>query len=925
MTFLEKTAQHLMATYGDEISNICIVLPNKRAGLFLKKHLSQLINQPIWMPPIIGAEDLVEELSEKEIIDNTTQLFELYKVYLTIELAPEPFEEFSKWGQMLLHDFNEIDRYLIPSEKLYAYINEARAIEVWNLGEGEVTEFQAKYLAFWKQMGQLYVQFKQHLNTTNTAYQGAAFRQVVEQMQDNPAKFVQEKITWNKIVFAGFNALTAAEETLITQLIKQNKAEILWDADAYYLEDEYQESGMFLRRFKSKPVFEPFQWISNKFKTENKNIHILGIPQNIGQAKYLANIFKELQSTNNYEDTAVVLADESLLIPVLQSIPEEIQNINVTMGYPLKNTPLNNFFEIYLTTLLNAERFGKKEKLTYHSKDLLKLIQLPFSQLIFGVENCQALKKHIVDQNWVFIHHEKIDFINQQLNTTFKESYTIKELLQSCLTFIDQGKQHYIDEQQTSKNQLELEYLFLFSKLFNQLKTLTNKYPFITSVKSFFSIYKQLQNSFNIELYGEPLKGLQVMGMLETRNVDFKNVILISANEGTLPSGKTFNSFVPFDIKKEYKLPTHIEKDAIYAYHFYRLVQNAENMYVLYNTESSNFNTGEQSRFVTQIENELHRFENINITKKIVTYPTIQKQEAPIRVEKTPAILKKMHELFEKGISPSALNTYLNCPLDFYYKYIIGVREADDVEETIDGARFGDYIHETLDLLYQPFKDQQKNITVADIEQMLKKAPAVILQVFTKTINEKELKSGKNWITFNIAQNYVSTFLEKEKEFIKKEQHPLFVIGLEEELNAKITLGDQTIQLKGKADRIDSYGNALRIIDYKTGKVEQTGLKIKELDTLKESKKSKALQVLMYAYMYAQNNALQNTCFTSGIIWFRALSYGFTPFELDKNEEITPELLNDFEKVLKEIFAEMMNVEIPFTHRSDAQYCAFCE
>ena len=719
--FLEQTAQHLITTYGEKISDVCIVLPNKRAGLFLKQHLSKIIDKPIWLPPIIGAEDLIEQLADKEIIDNLAQLFELYEVYLKTVKEPESFEEFSKWGQMLLHDFNEIDRYLIPADKLYEYINEARAIEVWNLGE-EITDFQSQYLKFWKQMGGLYKAYKQHLHKLNKAYQGAAFRIVAEEIVENPALFIADKIKWSKIIFAGFNALTAAEETLITTLIKEGKAEILWDADQYYLEDKYQESGLFLRKFKEKAVFSPFNWVSNKFKTEQKNINILGIPQNIGQAKYLANIFTELQNDNNFEDTAVVLADENLLIPVLQSLPESVNTINVTMGYPLKNTPLNNFFEIYFTTVLNAERFGKKEQLTYHYNDILKLVQLPFSQVVFGEENCTKIKQQIIKNNWVFINKDKLDFINELLPIKLSTTYSINELLANCLQFVEKGKAHYINTQKETNNKLELEYLFLFSKLFNQLIELNQKYPFLTEIKSFYSVYRQLLSSLSIELYGEPLKGLQVMGMLETRNIDFKNVILLSTNEGMLPSGKSFNSFIPFDIKNEYHLPTHVEKDAIYAYHFYRLVQNAENMYIMYNTESGSFTTGEQSRFVTQIENELSDFENINITKKIITYPTLKSTTEKISVEKSPKILAKIEELFERGVSPTALNAYIECPLDFYYKYVIGVREADDVEETIDHSSFGTYIHRVLEILYQPFANQKTNITVEDVKGLLKKA-----------------------------------------------------------------------------------------------------------------------------------------------------------------------------------------------------------
>lgn len=922
--FLEQTAQHLITTYGEKISDVCIVLPNKRAGLFLKQHLSKLIDKPIWLPPIIGAEDLFEQLADKEIIDNLTQLFELYEVYLKTVKEPESFEEFSKWGQMLLHDFNEIDRYLIPADKLYEYINEARAIEVWNLGE-EITEFQSQYLMFWKQMGGLYKAYKQHLYNSNKAYQGAAFRIVAEEIVENPTRFISDKIKWSKIIFAGFNALTAAEETLITALIKEGKAEILWDADEYYLEDKYQESGLFLRKFKEKAVFSPFNWVSNKFKTEQKNINILGIPQNIGQAKYLANIFAELQNDNNFEDTAVVLADENLLIPVLQSLPESVDTINVTMGYPLKNTPLNNFFEIYFTTVLNAERFGKKEQLTYHYNDILKLVQLPFSQVVFGEENCTKIKQQIIKNNWVFINKDKLDFINELLPIKLSTTYSINELLANCLQFVEKGKAHYINTQKETNNKLELEYLFLFSKLFNQLIELNQKYPFLTEIKSFYSVYRQLLSSLSIELYGEPLKGLQVMGMLETRNIDFKNVILLSTNEGMLPSGKSFNSFVPFDIKNEYHLPTHVEKDAIYAYHFYRLVQNAENMYIMYNTESGSFTTGEQSRFVTQIENELSDFENINITKKIITYPTLKNTTEKISVEKSPKILAKIEELFERGVSPTALNTYINCPLDFYYKYVIGVREADDVEETIDHSSFGTYIHRVLEILYQPFANQKTNITVEDVKLMLKKAPDVALQVFSENMTERELKSGKNLLTFSVAQNYINTFLKNEINFIKKSKDDLYIKLLEQSLEGSLQLNGNTIKLKGTADRVDTFGNTLRIIDYKTGLVNVADLKIKSVEQLKEGKKSKAFQILMYAYLYAQQNELSNTQLHSGIISFRTLSSGFMPFILDKEKEISAAILTDFETVLKELFTEIINPEIPFTHQATAQYCEFCE
>ncbi len=921
-TFLAKTAQYLIDNYPDNLSDVCVVLPNKRAGLFLKQQLSKLIDRPIWLPEIIGTEELIEKLSDVEVIDNVTQLFELYNVYRKSTTKPETFEEFSKWGQILLHDFNEIDRYLVPTEGFFKHVNEARALEVWNLGEREITDFQSQYLIFWKQLGTLYSLFTTYLKEKKIAYQGLAYRVVAEDLKESPEQFVEKKIKWDRVVFAGFNALNKAEEVLISELKKQQKCDVLFDADEYYLQDRMQESGLFLRALKKKDAFQPFNWISNKFKEEQKEINIYGIPQNIGQAKYVTNLLNQIDSSKNYTDTAVVLADENLLIPVLQSVPDTIDNINVTMGYPLKNTPTNNFFEIFFNTLVNAERFGNKGELTYHYKDLLKLFQLPFSQIVFGNENCALIKRQIVKHNWVFINKEKLQWINEKLDIPFLQNYSVESTLNLCLKFIEKSKRDYVESKNDSF--IELEYLFQYAKLFNQMITLTSKYPYLENSKGFYSLYKQILSSFSIELYGEPLKGLQVLGMLETRNIDFKNVIILSTNEGTLPAGKTFNSFVPFDIKKDdtYNLPTHLEKDAVYAYHFYRLIQNAKCISILYNTEANEFGSGEQSRYVTQIEHELSKYNNISITKQLVTYPALNKKVIEVEVQKTVAIVAKIKERFATGISPSALIAYINCPLDFYYKYVLGVREVDEVEETIDHSTFGTYVHSSLELLYKDFV--KKNITVEDLKLMLKKVSQIVNNVFAENFSEKELKSGKNLLTLNIAQNYITTFIKEEIKSLEKLAQPLFINSLEEELNSEIEVDGTVIKLKGFADRIDSCGNELRIIDYKTGLVKPTELQLKHVDELLDTKKSKAFQLLMYAFMYNKSNLVNNTQITSGIISFRKLSSGYMSFGIKKNVLIDEAILEEFESSLIKLIKEILDVNTPFKHSVDAKWCVFC-
>jgi len=933
-TFLNKTARHLISKYNKNLEHLLIVLPNKRAGLFLKQELSKLIENPTWLPEIIGTEDFIEKTSSSEIIDNLTQLFELYDCYKTIIDTPETFEDFSKWGQILLHDFNEIDRYLIPPEIFFKEINDIRAIEIWNLGDKELSDFQKQYLKFWNELSNLYVTYKTILESKNMAYQGMAFRKVAEEVTENSEFFIENKIAqWQKIIFVGFNALNQAEETIISSLIKQNKAEILWDADKYYLEDDLQESGFFLRKYIKKEVFSPFNWINDKFNQTTKNIEVIGVPQQIGQAKYLSNILSKIDSTDNYKDTAIVLAEENMLIPVMQSIPDEIQNVNVTMGYPLKNTSLTIFFETIFQLFMNAEKFGSKDTLTYHYKDLINLFRLPFSNVIIGNKTIEQLNSKIIQQNWVFINNDKLQFINDALPFKLPVKATILDLINISKTIISIGKEHYqqlIKKNTSNSFHLELEYLFHFSKLFNQLELLLTQQDAITSFKGFYSIFRQLLSSFSIELYGEPLQGLQIMGMLETRNIDFKNVIIVGANEGVLPKGKTFNSFIPYDLKNAYQLPTHYEKDAVYAYHFYRLIQNAENIYITHNTETNEFGSGEQSRFITQIEHELNNTKkpNITISKKLINYPTSKFEQSNISIEKTDEVVNRIKEILSNQLSPTALNTYINCPLDFYYKYILKINEEDDVEETIEHNTFGSFIHEIFEQLYKEFINVE--LKEEHIKLMLKNANKITYDVFSKNFSDVELKSGKNLLIYSVAQTYINNFLKKELNLIKKSQQPLIVKSLEQKLDYTTNYGFEvnTVKLSGSIDRVDSIGNLNRIIDYKTGSVESTELKIKELDELLlPNKKNKAFQILFYALLYHKNNSTflsDTTECNAGIISFRKLTNDFMRFNLDGEAKITVELLTNFENQIKRICEEMIDKDISFTHNSSSNYCKFC-
>lgn len=920
-TYLEQVVEDIVKVYGKDVGTLSLVLPNKRAGLFIKKHFAKHLNQTNWLPQVYGTQDFVDKITEATIVNNLTLIFELYQVYTSSYDNAESLEEFYSWGKILLQDYNEIDRYLLPSEKLFSNISELRALEVWNLNQHPLTDFEKKYLDFWKIFEDLYYKFNEHLIEKKIAYQGKAYKEAARLIIDNAENIVRNKLNCERVVFIGFNALNAAEQTIIKTLKKSNLADVYWDADEYYVNDEYQEAGLFLREFFKESVFDSPKWISNKLISEEKNINVYGVPQNVGQAKNLPSILKTIKTTNNYQDTAVVLADENLLVPTLQSIPPSIEHVNVTMGYPLKNTPLCSFFELFFNSVLNAQRFGNKNKLTYHYKDVLSVLKTDYAKVLLGNEACEELTKTIVSKNIVFINETTLD---KNLDL-FEFSYTVRELVDKCLLCIKQLANHF--EKQTSK--LEHEYLYQFTKLFNQIDKILDDYSFINNIKSFILIYKQLLNTSTVELYGEPLLGLQVMGVLETRNIDFKNVVILSVNEGILPAGKSDNSFIPYDIKKVNKLPTHHEKDAIYAYHFYRLIQNSTNIHILYNTEVDDYGTGEKSRYITQLENELKSKNNqINFNQSIVNYPIINQPKTEIRVTKEEHVIERIKELlFSRGLSPSAINTYLSCSLDYYYKYVLKIAEVDEVEEIIEHSTFGEIIHDVLEQLYQPFIG--KVVKKQDLLAIKKMIEQAVVKRFEQDFSQKEFSYGRNLITLKVIINYINRFISKEIELV--EQNTLTIIGLEKEYEAEVPVivngKKHQLKLKGKVDRIDTLNGITRIIDYKSGKVEEKDLIVKFesadenlIYILKEQ--PKALQLLTYAYLFFKNNSISKL--QAGIKSFKNLNTNLM-LKFNDQQNLGEKEFAVYENVIISIAEEMFDEQECFTHNVKIKYCMLCD
>ena len=947
-SFLEQLVIHLTEKYKDDISELCIVLPNRRAGLFLKTHFVKHLKNTFWAPEVMATEDFVALLAEVEIVDTTTLLFELYETVKAVNGSEtESFDEFSKWGQILLNDFNEIDRYLVDAGQLFGNLKDIKELENWTLNAENLTEFQTKYLQFWKSLKEFYFNFQKRLLDKHEAYQGLAYKLVSADVEERVKKH-----PWKKIIFAGFNALNKAEEELIEKLLNAGRAEIIWDTDAYYINNLNQEAGRFIRKYNETGRFKKIKEQNivveeNLLATEPKTITIIGAAKNVAQAKVAGNLVDTLKQENSgLENTALVLADENLLFPVLHSLPSDLTDINVTMGYPLKNTPVAGYFDLIFSLHENGMKFGKgKASYSFYHTDLIKLLSHPYTAILLTGDNSDASIRKVIQaiqtRNIVFAGFSMIESIFIEFEKE-KEFEVLARLLNhwkspadaiKCITsLIDQLKNAIINQreiQSENKASLELEYLFAFTKIIKRIHDLTIDYnTLINDIKTLRSIINQIVRGTTLPFYGEPLMGLQVMGMLETRTLDFENVILLSCNEDILPSGKTVNSFVPFELKRHFGLPTYSDKDAIFAYHFYRLLQRAKNIYLLYNTENDDFGSGEKSRYLTQLIYELPKVNpSVVIKEMLVNIPVKEeKHNHTIRIEKSADIIEKLKAKAEYGFSPSLLNRYRNCTLQFYFQAIAGLKEVDEVEETIGADTLGSSIHKVLQNFYTPFIG--KKIVAEDIKKMKPQVEAATLAVFEEEYSKTEISFGKNLLTLKVALKFINNFLNEEIKNISSNEansKPTMIKALEQELETNLTVGSQQIKIKGNADRIDSIGKLTRIIDYKTGLADTKELKFEEWDEIRTNTKlAKSFQLLMYALMYQKMNPALQEHLISGIITFRELSAGLKTVKVNQSEELNVDVLKEFEEQVKLLLSEIFNPEMAFEQTQAIENCEYC-
>jgi CRISPR/Cas system-associated exonuclease Cas4 (RecB family) len=935
-SFLQELMDKLLSNYTEDFSQLCIVTPNRRAQVFIKNYLKDH-HAPSLLPQLFSIDDFIQELSPYTIYDSVDLSFEFYQVYKELEAEDaQSFELFIQWAGVLINDFNEVDIHLGDANALFNYLSDDYAIREWNLGQNDLTDFQKNYLAFFHKLNDYYQYFKQSLLSQNVAYNGLAYRYVAEHIGD-----LTKKKKWTKIIFAGFNALTKSEEKIIRTLYESGRADLFWDVDAYYFKDKNQEAGLFFRSYAQWFKFDEAS-LSHHF-SEPKNIQVIAVPKTIGQTKIAAELLARKSALNaksssgeSLNHTALVLADENLLMPVLNSLDARVlEDTNVTMGYPLKNTASHLLFRLFIKMRLNAQRQQKLKSrfaLRFFNEDILQILQNPL--IIDFIGNTEPF---IIDI------HAKVYWTIEELNDYFKLKSSKEfrllfidfkdsahEIIHFFLKLIHQLSEHYqkANEALQFKYASDWEALLLYEKILKRLADRILKYGFPENIKEFKIIFEQLIGNQNQSFFGEPLKGLQLMGLLETRTLDFENLILLSVNEDVLPSGKMANSFIPVSIKKLFNLPTYKEKNAIFAYHFYRLVQRAKNIHLLYSTTAGKLLGGEKSRFITQLVQELPKYNpSTVIEEKLYNFRRISPHnQFKIQIEKDATIRSKLNETAKSGFSPTAINTYVQCPLKFYFKYLVKIPEPDHKENYIDDRILGNIIHHSLHELYSPLIG--KPILSSDLKNIERKLNDEIFVQAQKQVPNQTLDSGQNLLSLKAIEKYLKSFLAEEQKRLKRnlaQKGNWSILHLEEKLERKLQLPEQDTEILvfGYADRIDRWNKMIRVWDYKTGNVEPKSLtKLPLEDLFNKSKHDKIIQLLIYVWLLKEKYPKSEI--QSGIIALRNVNKSYLFLENKADKALDQENIALFESLFTEFFTEIFDKNIPFSQTEEKTNCQYC-
>jgi len=924
--------------------DVTLVFPNRRAALYFRKHLSEIITQPLFAPTLITIEDFISEMATARVPDKLELVHRLHGSYQQIINAAgassEPFDQFYFWGDMLLRDFDEIDKYLVNAEQLFKDLRNQKELdssfdyltdeqrkflrEFWSSFDETLNENKKKFIEVWVKLFELYKAFRSQLEGEGLAYEGMLHRRVAEGIKTETLRRNPTEIK-----FVGFNALTKAEEKILEHFVGLG-SKVYWDGDDYYVNNDRQEAGRFIREYQQHPILR--DTLSAGFPSnfrKQKSVKLFSSPQPVGQTKLMAQIIDaELKKGMVPEDTLIVLPDEKLLMPVLHGIAGSVEKLNVTMGFSLSNTPLFNLIE-----LLVELQIARREDYFNH-RQVLALLGHPYI-VAAGAPEANAKRKEILMHNWVRIPESFLATAVPLHRLMFKKSSHIPlSYLSEIISEIGSLE---------SLTDFDREYAIQFIKLLNRMGTVVGNQQSdeeVTakennkSLKSFLRLLKQLVRAEKIPFTGEPLKGLQVMGVLETRNLDFKNVVILSLNEGAFPAFGNKGSYIPYNIRKAYGMPTIEHQDAMYAYLFYRVLQRAENIFLFYNSETDVLGQGEMSRYLQQLIYEsglkLERFALHNSIQPATINPIIIQKD-----EKILASLAQMNagNRYFRGISPSALNTYLECRLKFYFNYIARIKEAREVEEDLDARVLGDFFHKVMERFYKQLAERKKNnlVELGDFDNNEVVFSKLIDQVFSEAYHlepgKKVIYEGQGFIVREVIWEFITRIIKLDKQRTPFVMEAVELSGLL--YNAKIKHAPGFVVLGGTIDRVDRKGDEVRIIDYKTGQDKLEFENIPSLFLRDEKNRKAAFQTMVYALLYKNNRAVSaaDAKIVPGLINRENLFNDSIKFGLTMGKQWVGDasgLLPEFELHLKELLEELFDPAQVFDQTPFTEKCRYC-
>jgi RecB family exonuclease len=919
-SFLAQLTTDLVQRHGQHLTEVCVVVPSRRAAVFLREELRRQTRATLNLPEVVSFEDFLKTLTPATLLDKISLAFELYPIYHE-QFPDEPFEKYYTWGALLVTDFEEVDHYLVDAQKLFSNLYELKridtTIESWLNEDSQPSEFQRRYLEFWERMGPFYTQLRERLRKRGLSSAAMAVREAAQH-----ADTIAARLPWRETIFAGFNALTPAEDRLIHSLVKSGKATTRWDMDAWYSLPNTQEAGKFFRQTMQDWGMDEPQWVSNHLTQSPKSITVTAIAERVGMAKAAGLKVSELLAQGaKPNDIAIVLPDENLLFPLLHSLPAEVKDINVSMGFPLRSTPLYSLVEGLVLLHENADRRKNNEQSeeVYSFRDVKGILRHPYIHSALWREADDAAHELRRD-NQVFVtpkHFEKYEE-GHLLRFLFQPWTSIPQATDFLLQLFKK-LESALRREDTKTPTMELEYLLQFYLLIRRLRDRLDAYASAMDLDTFRRLLREVIASASIPFSGEPLNGLQVLGVLETRLLDFPHIIMLSVNEGLVPSAAASSSFIPFNLRKAFGLPTQEEKDAVHAYHFYRSLQRTRTAHLLFNAESDSFGGGEASRFIAQLRAELAPAAQgiVQWQEETLSFPATRQEIKTIQVEKTDDVIQSLRKFsVEKGFSPSVLMTYLNCTLQFYFHHILHLREEEEVQEQLEANELGDLAHKTLETLYKPFEGGK--VTHADLEAMQPAIRDTLLAIWKEEHKTRSPKYGRNLILIQVITDLVNAVIEKDKVHA-----PFMLHALEQKIEFAWEGMGEKILLKGILDRVDEVQGIIRILDYKTGKVQMP--KLKQFSDIRKGRDFRQpFQLSMYAWMHLRTGAPGPV--QPSIMELRDLKGEPVPLETGYTQTAPLDLaaLKPLEDELHSLFRELFDNALPFTQAEDRERCEFC-